>query len=440
MAYKRVEVRTNRNRLDGVVYMYDNYYDYLDFIEEGMDEINKYPRSNAFSVKNDYFNDRYLQRMSQRQSWFGTTNLDEVTSEIRSFLMNDELSQETNNIKTNTAPQIDFDLEQKKQLEFTSQEIGIFSFDLASLGLIRVYEYYSPLLKRNVDANYVKSYKVDNNKLIFYHVYVAEIPEHILEQRSGKLFSTLLNVYIDKDQAQVRTSKDGSIYFVHPFQAEIPKHDIERRQVRNSDGTLKFSSTWKKSFIYIPVQENYIPQLELFFVTSFSSGQDARNNLFWNSVLMNAVLDLLSTANVRFRVFAGIGNQWRNNEYNLGFVKIKDINDALDPNIVAILSGDARNYRYNGFKWYLASGWESELDSAIRSSFGTIVTDEAILKTALIETLKQTKDFGSSEEDTINPRTKILIPPVKNEQEARDALLSVINQIQGVSNQTPPTP
>jgi len=93
------------------------------------------------------------------------------------LLFNDQdLETETRQLSNNTIPSIDFDLEQKKQLEFTSQEIGIFSFDLASLGLIRVFEYYSPLLKRNVDANCVRSFKVDENKLIFYHVYVAEIP------------------------------------------------------------------------------------------------------------------------------------------------------------------------------------------------------------------------------------------------------------------------
>jgi len=57
----------------------------------------------------------------------------------------------------------------------------------------------------------------------------------------------------------------------------------------------------------------------------------------------------------------------------------------------------------------------------------------------LIETLVKTNDFGSSREDTVNPRTKILVPPVTNINEARDAILSVIRQIEGVSNQ-PQTP
>lgn len=436
MAFQRVNLKDN---LSGVVFKYNTYYDYLDFIEDKLADIDKHPNSKAFEVKSDYFNDKQLERSTQTDSWFGTTNVDEIKGELRSFLMNDELETETQQLTNNTLPNIDFDLDQKKQLEFTSQEIGIFSFDLASLGLIRVYEYYSPLLKRNVNANYIRSFKVENDKLVFYHVYVAEVPEHILEQRSGKLFSTLLNTFIERQDAEMRTDSEGNIYFVHPFQPEIPKHDVERRQVRNEDGTLKFSSTWKKSFIYIPVQENQIPQLELFFVSSFAAYRNARTEIFWNAVLLNAVTEILAKANIRFRVFAGLGNKWGNTGLNLGFVKVKDINDALDPNIISILSGDARNFRYNGFKWYLASAWERKIDKNITSSFGTVATDGDELKQALIQTLKETNDYGGSEADAINPRTKILIPPVTNISQAQDAILSIIQQIEGVSNQ-PQTP
>lgn len=438
MAYKKVNLSDNNNR--GVVYMYDTYYDFLDFINEQFDAIDKNPTSNAFAVKN-YFNEQTLEQTISRKGdmWFGTTDLNDVTKEIRSFLMSKELESETSKFIKNTLPSIDFDLEQKKQLEFTSQEIGIFSFDLASLGLIRVFEYYSPLLKRNVDPNYVKSYKVEDNKLVFYHVYVAEIPEHILEQRSGKLFSTLLNTFIERDQAEMKTDKEGNIYFVHPFAPEVPKHDVERIQKRNEDGSLKFSSTWKKSFIYIPVQENYVPQLDLFFINRFAYTKNAITEIFWNAVITNVLIEILSKANVRFRVYAGVGNEWKDGNVNLGFVKVKDVNDAIDPNIIAILSGDARNYRYNGFKWYLASGWESRLDAHIKRNFGRIDTADITIKNALLETLIQTNDFGSSREDTVNPRTKILIPAVMNIDQARDAILSVIRQIEGVSNQ-PTTP
>lgn len=437
MAYKKVTLSQNNT---GVVYMYDTYYDFLDFIEEQFVDIDRNPTSRAFTVKQEFTQNGVQNDITNfGANWFGTTDVTEVTNEITSFLLANELQTETQQLSNQTLPSIDFDLEQKKQLEFTSQEIGIFSFDLASLGLIRVFEYFSPLLNRNVDANYVKSYKVDDNKLVFYHVYTAQIPEHILDQRNGKLFSTLLNTFIEKNDAKMKTDANGVIYFVHPFKDEIEKHDVVRRQRVNDDGSLKFSSTWKKSFIYIPIQENRIPQLDLFFVSSFSASRNARTEIFWNAVLLNALLEILSKANIRFRVFAGVGNVWRGSDLNLAFVKVKDVNDALDANIISILSGDARNYRYNGFKFYLAGGWESGLDRNLNTSFGSTTTNSTILKNALIESLIKTNDFATSREDVVNPRTKILVPPVTNVTQARDAILDIIRQIEGVSNQ-PTTP
>lgn len=430
-----------RNRR-GQVFMYDNYYDFLDFIEEQMNDIDTKPNSNTYRVKQGYFTDANIESRLRDTSWYGTTNKDEVVNEVRSFIMNDELSQNVEDLKNQTIPQIQMDLDQKKELEFTAQEIGIFSFDLASLGLIRVYEYYSPLLKRNVNAFYVRSYKNDDGELLFYHVYTPEIPEHILKQQNGKLFSPLLNTYVEKDIAQMRTDEDGTIYFVYPKTDEIPKHNIQRIQQRNDDGSLKFSSTWKKSFIYIPQVENYIPQVDIFSVTSFSALQDARTNIFWNAVVMNSVIDIVSKANVRFRVFTGIAQQWANSrdKRSIGFTKIKDINDAVDSNITAILSGDARVFRMNGFKWILATANESGYDSDVSSSFGSVVDNEDELKDALIETLIAKKDFGSSRDEAIDPRTKILLKPVRNRREAEEEILRAIDQITQLSPTQQATP
>jgi len=248
------------------------------------------------------------------------------------------------------------------------------------------------------------------------------------------LYSTLLNTFIERDQAQMKTDSNGSIYFVHPYQSEIPKHDVERKQKRNEDGSLKFSSTWKKSFIYIPVQENHIPQLDLFFVSSFAGMRNARTEIFWNGVLLNALIEILSKANLRFRVYAGIGNEWGDNGVNLGFVKIKDINDAIDPILLPYYQLMQEATVIMGLNGIWRDGWESKLDKSITSSFWRVVSNETTLKNALIETLVTTNDFGSSRDDTANPKTKILVPPVTNINEAKDAILSVIKQIEGVSN------
>jgi hypothetical protein len=52
MAYKKVTLNQNNNT--GVVYMYDTYYDFLDFNEEQFRLIDQNPTSRAFNIKQDY--------------------------------------------------------------------------------------------------------------------------------------------------------------------------------------------------------------------------------------------------------------------------------------------------------------------------------------------------------------------------------------------------
>jgi len=69
MAYRKVILNQNKNR--GVVYMYDTYYDFLDFNVDQFNEIDKNPTSNAFRFKRNYFSDANLtNEVQQGDSWF----------------------------------------------------------------------------------------------------------------------------------------------------------------------------------------------------------------------------------------------------------------------------------------------------------------------------------------------------------------------------------
>jgi hypothetical protein len=121
----------------------------------------------------------------------------------------------------------------------------------------------------------------------------------------------------------------------------------------------------------------------------------------------------------------------------VGFTKVKDINDALDANITSILSADARNFRYNGFKWYLGAAYDAGADASVTSGFGSVIDDTDLLKDVLIDTLKAKQDFGSSQEETLNPRTKIVIPSARNEQACMTVIRNAIRQIEGLAIQQP---
>jgi hypothetical protein len=435
MAYFRHKV-PNSVRRGVTTFLFDNYYEYLDFIEEKRQEIFNNPTSNAFQVWNGYFDNLPRRIRNEGREWFGTTVEEEVTNELRQYQLSENLVSELQRVQRESVKDFDFNIQQKKQITFTSQEIGIFSFDLASLGLIRVYEYYSDLLKRAVDGNLVRSYQTGNGQMVFYHIFVAEVPEHILEQKSGKLYSPILKTNVERKDAEMKVSEDGSVYWVFPFRKEIPRHDVQRVQKKNENGSPKFTSTWKKSFIYIPIVDKILPQVDLIFVSSFSA-YNTPNTMFWTAVAVNVVMNILSEANMKFRIYGGLANEWNDNNKIVGFTKVKDINDALDANITSILSADARNFRYNGFKWYLGAAYDAGADASINSGFGSVINDTELLKDVLIDTLKAKQDFGSSQEDTLNPRTKIVIPSARNEESCMTVIRNAIRQIEGLAIQQP---
>jgi hypothetical protein len=437
MAYFRHKVPNNIDR--GVTtFLFDNYYEYLDFIEQKRQEIFNSPTSNAFRIwQTDLTEDGVRKNIRNLGiNWFGTLNENEVINEIRQYQLSENLVSELERVQKESVKDFDFNIQQKKQITFTSQEIGIFSFDLASLGLIRVYEYYSDLLKRAVDGNLVRSYQTGNGQMVFYHIFVAEVPEHILEQKSGKLYSPILKTNVERKDAEMKVSDDGSVYWVFPFRKEIPRHDVQRVQKKNENGSPKFTSTWKKSFIYIPIVDKVLPQVDLIFVSSFSY-LNTPKTMFWNAVAVNVVMNILSEANMKFRIYSGFAVKWNANTKISGFIKIKDINDGLDANIASILAADARNYRYNKFKCDLCAAFDAGQDLSITKDLGFPINDTEFLKNVLIETLKAKKDFGSSQEDTLNPRTKILLPSATSEQSCMTVIRNAIRQIEGLAIQQP---
>jgi hypothetical protein len=124
------------------------------------------------------------------KDWYGTKDTSWAGQEITKFLRSDEIDSDLKKIKTRLAKVNIKDLEQRKRIKFTEKEIGIFSFDLASLGLVRVYDYYSPLTKGIVNAFLVDSYENQNGDLIFFYVGTPYIPRHeviaVLDRRDKR--------------------------------------------------------------------------------------------------------------------------------------------------------------------------------------------------------------------------------------------------------------
>lgn len=430
MGYTKVDISSIKSNSRTI--LFDSYFDYVDYINNLVPKL----QGNAREVYNSIFEESYLQSRAQRnENWFGTTNFDEVKNDITTFKFNDELKSELEAFDRNNTNIEQIDLEQKKKITFTSQEIGIFSFDLASLGLIPVVEYFSPLLNQIVSGDMVRSYKTGSGDVVFYHIFVSEVPQHFLEQKNGKLFSPILNVFVDeKSPYVVKELIDGKLEFIHLKVAEIPRHDVQQRQVIGENGLPKFSSTWKKSFIYIPQIPFQLPQIDIVIQVSYNANVNARQEMFWTSVAVNAIIEKLSKSNVRFRVYAGGATSWGRNETKMisSLIKLKDLNDPLNINTTSIISADARNFRYQFFKYILTASYDLGYNSDIDSSLGSAVNNESITKNTLIKALETSKDFGSSKEDSLNPKTKIIINACLSQRQAQDTFDRAIRQIKNL--------
>jgi hypothetical protein len=435
MGFTKVDISSIKNNSRTI--LFDSYFDYVDYINDLVPNL----RGNARTVYDSLFDESYLtQRARRNENWYGTTDFNEVKQDINTFKFNDELKRELEAFDRNNTNIEQIDLEQKKKITFTAQEIGIFSFDLASLGLIPVVEYFSPLLNRIVGGDEVRSYKTGNGDVVFYHIFVAEIPQHYLEQKNGKLFSPILNIFINQNSPYViKEIIDGKFEFIHLKVAEIPRHDVQQRQVIGDNGLPKFSSTWKKSFIYIPQIPFQLPQIDIVIQVSYNANVQARDEMFWTSVAVNAIIEKLSKSNVRFRIYGGGATSWGRNETKVvsSFIKLKDLNDPLNANTTAIISADARNFRYQFFKYIITASYDLGYDSDINTGLGSAINDADITKRSLIKALETSKDFGSSKDDSLNANTKIIINSCLSQQQAQDTFDRAIRQIKNLEQTTP---
>lgn len=435
MGFTKVNISSIKRNSQTI--LFDTYFDYVDYINDLVPTL----KGNARAVYDSVFDETYLQGRARRdESWYGTTDFNEVKQDINTFKFNDELKRELEAFDRNNTNIEQIDLEQKKKITFTAQEIGIFSFDLASLGLIPVVEYFSPLLNRIVGGDEVRSYKTGNGDVVFYHIFVAEIPQHYLEQKNGKLFSPILNIFVNQNSPYVvKEIIDGKFEFIHLKVAEIPRHDVQQRQVIGDNGLPKFSSTWKKSFIYIPQIPFQLPQIDIVIQVSYSANVEAKDEMFWTSVAVNAIIEKLSKSNVRFRIYGGGATSWGNNQSKVvsSFIKLKDLNDPLNANTTAIISADARNFRYQFFKYIITASYDLGYDSDINTGLGSAINDADITKRSLIKALETSKDFGSSKDDSLNPNTKIIINACLSQQQAQDTFDRAIRQIKNLEQTTP---
>jgi hypothetical protein len=416
-----------------VAFYFNNLQDVQLFTKEKLDTIPV--TDNKYRIISDYTDNlsNYVQRFANRgDSWFGTTDTSWATSPVNNFLRTTELNNDITRLNQNFARVDVIDIDQQKKLEFTEKEIGIFSFDLASLGLIRMYQYFSPLLSDYVDNNLVQSYKNNNGDLIFYYVGTPYIPRHEVpfDLKKGFYYSDILNRRVDTSELIEVVPDDPNlpIQFFYPEKEEIPRHNVEGRQKIDKSGNKKFATTYKKCFIDIPKTKGRLPRLDLIITMNYASTITAQQ-IYWNTISILLVANKLSTAGINFRIIGtNCGSTDNLNLYT--FVNLKDESQPIDTNSLAIAISDSRYFRTQGVPLTFAIVTDENLKSDIDASGKIPNNNLADIKQKYIEFLSlQTSQ--TDREAATRPETKIMFPQALSEQQAINAYNTVIQQIQG---------
>jgi hypothetical protein len=407
-------------------YFFDGLMDYLKFTNELEPKLTGNARIGWDAIKGEA-----NVRNQATTSWYGTTDVQKVLGDKKSFLFGSELDRFLQSITRRAIHTDIVDIDQKKKLEFTERELGIFSFDLASLGLVRVNEYYSPLLKRIVESDYVRSYKTGEGKLVFYHIKVEAVPRHIVRYsgKEGGYFSDILKKVIAAGEL-ITEIIEGDVALFYPETIEIPQHDVEMKQKKNEDGGLKFATTWKKCFVHIPKTFSSLPRIDLIITSSYSGGVNATSSMIWNTMAGLAVAQKLSQSNVNYRIIAAYTDKPSgSNDEVYSFVKIKDEAQPLNPNMMATLLSDARFFRYETFLGSFATMWDAGYDAAIRpSSVSGTINDDNKIKNAYVDYLKTNKGY-SDRMAAQNLDSKIVFRQALSETAAVDEYNRVIDKI-----------
>lgn len=255
------------------------------------------PKRNEFLLEHNFnkasisFDKDRLKYNSDRGFYGSNTDFQKLIKGYTQFqdpqLLNETLGKIDNEIKT------DMFSELEKPKMNINDRFGIFSYDLASMAMTYVYEYFTLKTNVKVDANFVE--KINN-----------------------KFF------------------KIGT------------KTEVIQKIKRRKNGTPVVISSVKKVFIDFDKKNKQERSVEIFVNNSFSYKEKAKD-VIYNSMAAISVAQnlLLKGFKVKLTSLLVAAN---NGKYYFHFVPVKRFNQPIDINAAAYVCGDPRFFRYQGFK------------------------------------------------------------------------------------------
>jgi len=239
---------------------------------------------------NTYFSEQKIKESIEDGFYGPNTDYDTLISGYTQFQDPKLLNSSLNKVKDKIPNDLFSGLE-KPKINFNDR-FGIFSFDLASMMMTYVYEYFTKQGKK-VDANYV---------------------EYINDQ------------------------------FIFTPSNQIVDQKIKRRE----DGTPVVVSSVKKSYIDFQKQEKKDRSVEIMINSSFSFYEKA-TDIIYNSLAGISVAENLIKRGFKVKLTGLFTGKSKGVNY-FSFIPVKRFNQPLDKNAAAYVCGDPRYFRFQFFK------------------------------------------------------------------------------------------
>lgn len=245
-------------------------------------------------ANNQTFNEQRV-KSNVNNGWYGdSTDYEKLVNGYTEFTDPKLLAKTISQIKGEIPSSLFAGLEKPKMN--INDRFGIFSFDLASMAMTYVYEYFDKKGQK-VDSNFV--YKVKNK-----------------------------------------------------FYSLETKQEVEQRIKRRKNGTPVVVSSVRNCMIDFEKKEQNERAVEIIINSSFA-GREKASKVLYNAMAGISVAQnlILKGFKVKVTSLLTVNNKENKNYYH--FVPVKRYNQPLDINAAAYVCGDARFYRYQGFKMYI---------------------------------------------------------------------------------------
>lgn len=276
---------------------FENLLDYQSWVKERFASLSSLNKSHLSRFEKSYVEDR----IRSSPYWYGgDTSWEEMESGITQFkdpeLIERVYGQVNDKITTAVREKI-----KARKILYNPNGLGVFIFDRAAMGMYRLKEFFSSSLNRVVE------------------------PEEVRRVKKGLVLKT-----------------DGS-----PVQ--------ERWEQHKESGKPKIRTTSKNVYAYYPRVNKDRQAVELYLSCGANAGTDS-DAFLYSGISAIIIAQILDRARIPTRITIAVGSSpdGFNNTAYACIIPVKEYDESLDINLLALLSSDPRFFRHEGFKGVIA--------------------------------------------------------------------------------------